>query len=90
MAKELQDERHLPTRDICYAYAAAMHFAQAFEQNLRAFLYAALAISQAIRDQAEHESDRRERVWIKINEDLPLPSYDDIKRKYVIPSKRKK
>lgn len=39
MAKESRDERHVPTRDICYAYAAAMHFAQAFEQNLRAFLY---------------------------------------------------
>jgi hypothetical protein len=25
-----------------------------------------------------------------INEDLPLLSYNDIKRKYVIPSKRKK
>ena len=189
MAKKSLDERCLPTRDICYAYAAAMHFAQAFEQNLRAFLYtmdyhgwieeipltddqrkrfkdfdgfidkstcglileklrgtaaiknrnalktfdracahrnrlahsylmehefhpdmtqedeqsiirelhsmtadlyAALVISQAVRDRAEHESDRREQVWTKINEDFPLPSYDDIKRKYVIPSKRKK
>jgi len=53
-------------------------------------LYAALVISQALRDRAEHESDRREEIWIKVNEDLPFPPYEDVKRKYVIPSKRKK
>ena len=29
----------MPSRDICYAYAVAMYFAQQFEINLRAFLY---------------------------------------------------
>jgi hypothetical protein len=57
---------------------------------MTADFYAALVISQAIRDRAEDESDRREQIWIGGNEDLPLPSYDDIKRKYVIPFKRKK
>jgi hypothetical protein len=182
-------ERCLPTREICYAYAAAMHFAQAFEQNLRAFiytmdyhgwieeipltedqrkrykdfdgfidkstcgflleklrgtstikkrsawktfdracdhrnrlahrylmehdfipdmneaseqaiirelnsmamdLYAAFVISQAIREHAEHESDKREQVWAKFNDELGFPSYDDMKRKYVAPFKREK
>lgn len=36
-----QPDRHLPSRDICYAYAVAMHFAQQFELNLRAILYSA-------------------------------------------------
>jgi hypothetical protein len=52
-------------------------------------LYVALVISQAYLDHAQHESDRRERVWCKFNEELGLPTYEDMKRKYVLPSKWK-
>lgn len=189
MPNKAPQQRYLPTHDICYAYAVAMTFAQALEENLRAFLYtmdyhglieeipltaeqkkrykdsdgfidnstcgllieklrgtgtikgrkafkhlqhacehrnrlahsyltehdfapdmskaerdaiiqelhtigmdlyAGFVISQAIREQAEHESDRRERVWAKFNEELGLPAHEDMKRKYLAARKRPK
>jgi hypothetical protein len=53
-------------------------------------LYAALVISQAIRDRVEHESDRREQAWRELTADLDLPSYDDMRRKYLGPQKKRK
>ncbi len=32
-------DRHLPSREISYAYTVAMHFAQQFELDLRAFIH---------------------------------------------------
>jgi hypothetical protein len=53
-------------------------------------LYAALVISQAIRDRVEHESDRRQQAWLELTADLDLPTYEDMKRKYLGSSKRRK
>ena len=36
-----ENHRHLPTREIAYHYAAAMHFAQRFERDLRSILWTA-------------------------------------------------
>lgn len=36
-----ESDHYLPTRDISYAYAAAMHFAQQLELDLRAILFTA-------------------------------------------------
>ena len=34
-------DRKLPSHEVAYAYTVAMHFAQQFEINLRAFLHTA-------------------------------------------------
>ena len=57
---------------------------------MTADLYAALVISDSIRDQVEEKSDQREQWLIKFTEELGFRSGDHIKRKYVSPSKRKK
>jgi hypothetical protein len=41
MAKPLPIDHKLPSRELSYAYAVAMYFAQQLELNLRAFLYTA-------------------------------------------------
>lgn len=51
-------ERRLPSREVAYAYTAAMAFAQRFEVNLRAILYAADYHGWIVLELTEEERER--------------------------------
>lgn len=66
---------------------------QAITQDLRLMtfeLYAALVISQSTRERIEDEADKQEQWWIKFNEELGFPTPENVKRKYIPPSRRRK